>query len=326
MLLLAPSRARLLPLLRPGVPGLLGCPSATRGFGLRQAPPWKEKDPTHLGSSKYKVKRIRYPWKEQIVKESWKFLKDEMVQYFESQPARDSTINIRSGVWPKFTMKEELLENGRLPAIITGAGPERRLAMTRADVEAIAFDEPQGHLSYLFKGRLFRIHVENWIEECVVSDVSTDPVEKELYFVRFRRHVPGQMTTLPIPVTLSGLWGCPGYHKGGHVDLGMPTIDCEVVGDSVPPPFVVDVSKLKLEEPYGCIKLRDLAFLLPEDGLTRFSREYTGDEEVITCFNPKNVPEVPLPNEWEDPNFDKRQGKRQQLTYTGFWPRQTTRQ
>lgn len=57
----------------------------------------------------------------------------------------------------------------------------------------IAFDEPHGHLSHLFKGRLFRVSVGHWIEECVVTDVSTHPVEQELNFVRFDRHVPGKM-------------------------------------------------------------------------------------------------------------------------------------
>merc|ERR1712039_769027 len=182
-----------------------------------------------------------------------------------------------------------------------------------------------GHLSNLFKGRLFRIHVGNWIEECVVSDVSTHPVEQELYFVRFNRHVPGQVTTLPIPVTLSGLWGCPGYRSGGHVDLAMPTIECECVGDRIPPPFLIDVSKMGLEDPFGKITLRDIQHALPEDGTARFSRRYTLDEEVVMCYDPKSVPEVPLPQDWKDPNFEHR-GGRYHLTYTGFFPKQTTRQ
>ena len=49
---------------------------------------------------------------------------------------------------------------------------------------------------------------------CVVQDVSVHPVEQEMYFVRFRRHVPGQITNVAIPVVLSSLWGCPGYRIG----------------------------------------------------------------------------------------------------------------
>merc|ERR1712150_72583 len=236
---------------------------------------------------------------------------------------RDSTVDVRAEAWPRFTMKEEILDTGRLPAVISKHGPDRRICLNKAEIEAIAFDEPQGHLSNLFKGRLFRIHVGEWIEECVAVDVSTHAVEKELYFVKFLRHVPGHVTKVPVPVSIAGLWGCPGYHKGGHVDLAMPTIDCEVVGEKVPPPFIVDVSSLQLEAPYGKITLEDLKPALPKDGTVRFSRDYTLEEEVVMCYDPKSVPEVPLPPEWKDPNFEHR-GGRYHLTYTGFFPKQTT--
>lgn len=259
------------------------------------------------------------------MRDSWDFMKQEMVSYFQTQPQRDSLVQVNATPWPRFTSKDEILEAGAVPALIASHGPERRLMLNKAEMEKIAFDEPQGHLSHLFKGRLFRVQIEDWIEECVVVDCSTHPVEQELYFVRFKRHVPGKMSTLPIPVSLSGLWGCPGYHSGGHVDLAMPTIMCECVGEKIPPPFIIDVSTLKLEEPYGKITLRDIKRMLPKDGLTRFSRNYTLDEEVVQCFNPKSIGEVPLPEDYQDPNFEHR-GGRYHLTYTGFWPRQTTRQ
>lgn len=244
--------------------------------------------------------------------------------HFQTNPARDSTVHVRAEPWLPFTMKEMLLENGKLPAVIAKHGPHRRIVFDKQDLEKVAFDEPQGHLSHLFKGRLFRIHVGEWIEECVVDDVSTHAVEQELYFVRFRRHLPGQMTTLPIPVTLSGLSGCPGYRSGGHVELAMPIINCECVGEQIPPPFIIDVSRLRLDDPYGKITLRDIKPLLPDDGMTRFSREYDLDAEVVMCYDPKNFPEVPLPADWKDPNFEHR-GGRYHLTYTGFFPKQTTR-
>eukprot|EP00971_Amphidinium_carterae_P074180 1465890-Amphidinium_carterae.1 len=55
---------------------------------------------------------------------------------------------------------------------------------------------------------------------------------------------------------LSGLWGCPGYQAGGHVDLAMPTIDCECVGENIPPPFVLDVSRLELEDACSVVSMR----------------------------------------------------------------------
>lgn len=276
-------------------------------------------------SKRHKIRRVDYPWKAELLRESWEFLKQDMIAYFQSQPQRDSTVNIRASEWPRFVMKEQLLEKGRLPGVISRHGHPRKVVFDKTELERIAFDEPQGHLSHLFKGRLFRIHVGDWIEECVVSDVSTHPVEQELFFVRFQRHVPGQVTTLSIPVSLSGLWGCPGYRSGGHVDLAMPTIECEVVGDRIPPPFIIDVSNMKLEAPYGKITLQDIKHILPSDGTARFSRKYGPDEEVVMCYDPKSVPEVPLPPDYEDPNFQHR-GGRYHLTYAGFWPKQTTRQ
>merc|ERR1712137_573012 len=210
------------------------------------------------------------------------------------------------------------IEQGGLPALITRYGPARRIVLDKKEIESIAFDEEEGHLSHLFKGRLFRIHVDNWIEEVVAVDVTLDLVDQELEFVRFNRHVPAHVITVPIPVTLAGLFGCPGYMKGGSVDLAMPTIDVECVGD-IPTPFVVDVSKLDLDEPYGKITLADMLPLLPADGTARFSREYTLNEDVVMCYTMKQVEHVPLPEDWQDPNFITRSGRRLHLTYTGFW-------
>ena len=59
------------------------------------------------------------------------------------------------------------------------------------------------------------------------------------------------MSVVPIPVSLIGSYGCPGQLKGGHIDLHMPTVNCEIVGDRFPPPLQVDCSRLNLDAPYG---------------------------------------------------------------------------
>jgi len=277
-----------------------------------------------FSSRNYQVERVRYPWKTELTNDSWKFLKQEMVNHFQLMPARDSTVNIHAIEWPRFMMKEEIIETGLMPSVIKRYGPPRRVAFNKEELEKIAFDEEQGHLSHLFKGRLFRIHVGEWIEECVVQDCNVHPVERLLEFVSFQRHVPGKMTTVPVPVTLSGLWGCPGYRSGGHVEIAMPTIRVECVGERIPPPFLVDITSLRLENPYGRIVLGDLEKLLPSDGTARFARDYELNEDVVMCYDPKSIPEVPLPPDWRDPNFKTRKGYIH-LTYTGFWPRQTQR-
>ena len=57
----------------------------------------------------------------------------------------------------------------------------------------------------------------------------------------------------------------------------MATVKIECIGEEIPPPLLVDCSRLRLEKPYGAITLRDLLPLLPQDGLTRFHRSYDLD-------------------------------------------------
>ncbi|CAD7935830.1 unnamed protein product [Amoebophrya sp. A120] len=299
--------------------------------------------------------------------------------------------------WPKFSSKDMILEEkDRLPALITKHGPDRGIVLKMSDVMPLAFDEEGGHLSHLLKSRLYRIRNDDqWArantvdpstmklgdkddknnglqskkrisyagdELCYVSDVRAHVVDKKLYFLRFERHVPFKtMTKIPVPVCLIGVYGCPGQLKGAHIDLNMPTVMCEVVGEEFPKPFLVDCSKLtntgaatdpeslermgknaKESRPfgspvveYGRITLRDLlekGMLEQYNGLVRFSREYDAENggyglentEVVLCYDWGNVPEQPLPADWEDPNFNTRQG-RYHLTYSGFWPRQVQR-
>lgn len=178
--------------------------------------------------------------------------------------------------------------------------------------------------------------------------VSAHTVEQELHFVRFKRHIPFKtVSTVPVPVTLVGTYGCPGQLKGGHIELNMPTVDCEVIGEEFPPPFLVDCSKLNIDTVeeglnYGRITLEDLQPLLDEGQTVRsdngedvptvrFARKYLNDgqsldeTEVVFCYDLKKVPLQPLPEDYDDPNFYNRAGKKIHLTYTGYRPKQTTR-
>ena len=60
-------------------------------------------------------------------------------------------------------------------------------------------------------------------------------------------------------------------------------MNCEVVGEKIPPPFVVDVSNLHLEEPFGKITLGDMLHLLPRDGTVRFARGYSSLFAAVCC-------------------------------------------
>eukprot|EP00397_Hematodinium_sp_SG-2012_P049802 GEMP01057592.1.p1 GENE.GEMP01057592.1~~GEMP01057592.1.p1 ORF type:complete len:289 (+),score=53.64 GEMP01057592.1:193-1059(+) len=275
-------------------------------------------------------KRHDYPWGHELKQQGWHTMKREMIAHFREKPRMDTRVNITAKLWPRFASKEMIENEGLLPARIKKYGVDRGICLPKKEMLSYAFDEDLGHLSHLFKARLYHIHIPelNLVERCVVKQVKSHVVDKELDFVSFDRHVPYEhYTEVDIPVTMIGLYGCPGALKGAQIDLAMPTIKCEVIGDYIPPPFAVDCSRLRLEQPYGKITIEDMLPLLPKDKTARFSRTYENLDahDVIMCYDPADFPEQPLPDDWVDPNFLDKFGKRIHLTYTGFWPKQTTR-
>eukprot|EP00392_Amoebophrya_sp_AT5.2_P006982 g6994.t1 len=217
------------------------------------------------------IRRVPYPWQRELREDSWHSGREPLSCWRVhslaaaaapgSQPdphsyvaACASSVNhptfLEARQWPKFCSKDMILEEkDRLPAIITRHGPDRGVVLKLSHVMPLAFDEEGGHLSHLFRARLYRIRIEElkMDELCYLADVKAHVVDKRLYFLRFERHVPFQkMAVVPIPVSLVGVYGCPGQLKlrGSHVDLKMATIKCEIVGEEFPKPFLVDCSKL----------------------------------------------------------------------------------
>jgi len=255
---------------------------------------------------------------------AWPFLHSEMVEFFTERPSRDSTAVITAREWPRFVSVEQIRAERYVPGIIWKHGPERRVCFKEEDIHALAFDEPEGHLSHLFSGRLVKVHVGSVEESCVVSHVSADPVDKHLYFVRLARHTAGNVTVVPIPLTMIGLLNSPAYRKGVHVELAMPTVKCEVVGECIPPPFQVDVSQLDYSPPFTSMYLRDLVGLLPEDGTVRFAREYdVNSQEVAWAYEHSKLEEEAPPPDFIDPNWLKKGGRRMPIAARrGFYPQQ----
>lgn len=285
---------------------------------------------SRLASKEYRIKRVDYPWMRYMRSNAWKALHKEMIEFFRhSKPPRSSTVTVAAREWPRFASKEQLLNEGFVPAVVWKYGEERRVILDRNDIEPIAFDDvgQNSHISNLFKARVINVIVDDqWIERCVVSDVSSHVNNRELFFVKFARHVPGKVTCVDLPVSLTGLLGCPATLQGAQIDLAMPTIKVECIGEEIPPPILVDVSKLRYEAPYTKITLGEVEKMLPKDGKTRLSREYTEEDrdlkEVVLCYEIRGMEERPLPDDYQDPNFFNRQGKKYHVTYSGFWPRQ----
>ena len=281
-------------------------------------------------SKHYRIKRVDYPWQRYMRSQSWKALHSEMIDFFkQKKPERCSEITVNAKRWPRFASKEQLLNEGYVPGVVWKFGEEVRVILDRKDIEPIAFDDvgENSHVSNLFKARLIRLAVDNeWTESCVVSDLSAHVNNRELHFLKFARHVPGKITSIDLPVTLTGLLGCQATLQGAQIDLAMPTIKVECVGETIPPPIMVDVSSLKYEAPYSKITLGQIEALLPQDGKTRLSREYSDadrqEKEVVLCYEIRGMEERPLPADYQDPNFFNRKGRKYHVTYSGFWPRQ----
>lgn len=286
--------------------------------------------PSLLASKHYRIKRVEYPWNRFLRGQAWQSLHKDMISFFKrKQPARDSTVSIQARDWPRFVSKEQLISEGLVPGIIWKYGDEHKIVFEKDQIEQVAFDDvgENSHVSSLFKARLFKIAVNNkWLETCVVSDFSAHVNNRELHFLKLARHVPGKVTQLELPVTLTGLLACPATLQGAQVDLSMPTIKIECIGEKIPPPILLDVSQLEYQAPYTKITLGEVEKLLPQDGKTRLSREYSEkdkiEKEVVMCYEVRSIEERALPSDYQDPNFFNRQGKKYHVTYSGFWPRQ----
>ncbi|GFE55150.1 ribosomal protein L25 [Babesia ovis] len=261
-------------------------------------------------------------YKKALKREHWNIVKNQLCDIFRQHTrCTEATLDVLP--WPKFVQKEHLLAEGLVPALVTSHGDPRKICIKTRDIFPLAFDEEHGHLSHLFKGRLYNLRVGEHIESCVVTDVHTDAIEKVLYFVKFARHVEGEISEVDIPCSVVGLMASPAYLRGYHVQLMMPTIKCEVAGMTVPPPFQIDVSKLDYKEPFNSIMLKDIVHLLPKDESVMFHRSYDLDtQEVVCTYQPGTLPEEPLPPDYVDPNFLNKKGRRIHLTYKGFYPKQ----
>lgn len=283
-----------------------------------------------LASKHYRIKRVEYPWMRELRAYSWKSLRGEMIRFFKrEQPARNSTVSLVARDWPRFVSKEQLISEGLVPGIIWKYGDEKKVVFEKKDIEEIAFDDvgENSHVSNLFQARVFKVAVnDEFTETCIVSDFSAHVNNRELFFLKLARHVPGKVSTVELPITLTGLLACPATLQGAQVDLTMPTVRIECIGEDIPPPILVDVSQLQYQAPYTKIALRELEKLLPKDGKTRLAREYTEkdkhEKEVVMCYQIRSIEERPLPEDYQDPNFFNRKGKKYHVTYSGFWPRQ----
>ncbi|PFH34361.1 ribosomal l25 family protein [Besnoitia besnoiti] len=234
---------------------------------------------------------------------------------------RSSAVTVECRRWERFVRKEDIQRAGYVPCVVEKYGVERRLAIERRAIEALAFEEAHGHLSHLFQARLFRLRIGSIIEECIATFVQADAVARRLYFVKFERHVPGKISEVDVPTTMVGLLACPAYQKGYHVELVMPTIRCQCVGEDIPPPFFIDVSRLHYAPPYTAVTLQDLQHLLPQDGSARFHPAYTpSKQEVVWAYEVGTLPDAPLPTEYVDPNFVNRRGQKMDVAFRPHFP------
>jgi hypothetical protein len=281
-------------------------------------------------SKHYRIKRVDYPFLRFARSQAWNELHKQMVTFFrQERPSRSSSVAIQARFWPPFVSKEQLLSEGLVPGIIWKYGDEVRVVFDRADIELLAFDDvgDNSHVSNLFTARTLKVRIQNgWTERCVVSDFKAHLNNRELFFLKLARHVSGKVTTVNLPISLTGLLGSTATLQGAQMALVHPTVKIECIGDEIPPPLLLDVSSLQFRAPYTSVKLGDLIDLLPKDGKTRLSRDYSHQDleelEIVQCYEIRGIEERPLPQDYQDPNFFNRKGRKYHVTYSGFWPRQ----
>merc|ERR1712072_1475623 len=69
--------------------------------------------------NRYFVKRVQYPWIDDMKKEAWKFQHQDMIEHFkENKPsAIDSTAHLAARSWPRFASQDHIRDAKKIPAL-----------------------------------------------------------------------------------------------------------------------------------------------------------------------------------------------------------------
>lgn len=84
-------------------------------------------------------------YKRALKRYHWELIHEDL-KYLFSQHNRDTLVQIKAHPWQRFASKEELWHRGFIPALLCN-GRYERFTLRREEIERVAFEEPEGHLS-----------------------------------------------------------------------------------------------------------------------------------------------------------------------------------
>ena len=126
--------------------------------------------------------------------------------------------------------------------------------------------EVRGYV-YTAESNLINIQIEGETEvrECILKDVTFDPVSDAIRHLDFYGIIRGQKMTMEVPVTLVG--ASKGVKLGGILQQSLRKVPIEVLPKNLPKTIVVDIANLEIGH---TIYLKDLVreeieYLVPLD-------------------------------------------------------------
>jgi large subunit ribosomal protein L25 len=182
-----------------------------------------------------------------------------------------------------------LRRNGRVPAIVYGAGK---------DPSPITLDgNSLSHQMDLeaFYTSILTLKLDSNAQPVVVKDVQRHPFKPIIMHLDFQRVVADEEITLNVPIHFLGEEAAVGVkEQGGVIEHAMTDVEISCLPANLPEFLEIDVSQLELN---GILHLSDIQY--PE-GVTSTQLEHGHDTPVVAIHPPRREePEEPVGEEAE---------------------------
>ncbi len=178
----------------------------------------------------------------------------------------------RQGTGKSVTRK--LRAQGKIPAILYGAGEENRLLVLDAHDTDVFLKHQAG------ESPVVSLEIDGETVDVIIKEVQRDPVFGKLLHVDFQILHKGEKVIVEVPVVVKG--EAVGIKKGGVLEQVIREVEVRAIPSKLPRAIEVDVSHLDIGD---AIHVRDLKV---EEGV-----EILEDPEqtVVTILAPKKVEE-----------------------------------
>lgn len=126
------------------------------------------------------------------------------------------------------------------------------------EVRGYVYTKESHLINIQFKG-------ETEVRECILKDVTFDPVSDEIRHLDFYGIVEGQKMHVEVPVVLKGT--SKGVRLGGILQQSLRKVKIEVLPKNLPPTIEVDITNMEIGSTIYLkdLKRNDLDYLIPSD-------------------------------------------------------------